>query len=841
MLRIYRWLLKLYPAGFREEYAGPLEREFRDELAETSGGAAVIWLWLRLLFDLAVSIPSQFATEIWRDSKHAFRLWAKHPWQTGFAVIALAVAIGANTGVFSVVNALLLRSLPFRNPGQLAALIHFLPPHDSANQFEEWRTHSTYLEDAAIFEQGDFNIGNTDHVMRAHIAQTSWNFFSLLGVEPAIGRTFARSDEAVAVIGYGLWQELFAGNNRILGSTIRVNGKPFIITGVLPPDFDFPAKTVLWVSARFSRGNNGWQTIGRLKKSANWSQAQAAFTAEIRRLEPRRKVVADWIPEIIPLRDELAGRVKSASLLLMAGVMLILLIACAHIGNLMMARTVDRQQELSIRSAVGASRARLIQQLLTECLLLVLISAALGLVIAFWTTVLTAKLQPAALPSQTYSVLDLRVMAFTAGVAIFTAVLLGILPALSVSRVYSFAARGSTELRTSRFVRELLVAAQVMLTVILLTASVSVVRAFSHALHVNHGFKADRLVTVSVSLDGTTRVSAAQQLEYFEETLARLRRLPGVRYASATQFLPLDATGFVGGPYAVDGHPSKPGTATDIIPVMSDYFAATSGDILYGREFTDAEVQSGAKVTIVNDTFAKLSLGTTDVLGHMVTDADNHTRKIVGVVKSVDFMDQWISDIFDANPPEIFVPEHSPTGFPSTFVVHVEEAPETHLPMIRDAIQSVDRTVPIFGVKTMQQRMDEAFARPKLYRTAVVFFATFALLLAVIGIYAVVSYAVTQRRHEMGVRLALGTTPMRLRTRLVGQGLMSVVFGTLCGIAGAMSAARLLGTLIEGAGSLDLRIYVAAMLFICLIAALSIWTATHGISRIDISENLRAE
>ncbi len=841
MLRIYRWFLNFYPAAFREEYADLMEQELRDELAETPAGVAIVWLWLRLFFDLAVSLPSQLAIEIWRDSKHAFRLWAKRPWQTGFAVVALAVAIGANTGVFSVVNALLLRSLPFRNPDQLAALVHFQPPHDTANQFEEWRTHSAYLEDAATFEVGDFNIGSADHVMRAHTTQTSWNFLSLLGVQPVIGRAFTNRDQGVALVGYGLWQELFAGSRRVLGSTIRVNGKPITIVGVLPPDFGYPDKTVLWKVAEFSRGNNGWQTIGRLKNPVNWAQARAALTADIHRLEPHRKFFADWVPAIIPLRDELSGRVRKASLLLMVGVMLILLIACANLANLMLARTADRQHELSIRSAIGASRARLIQQLLTEYFSLALVSAVLGLVVAFWITLITAKVQPAALPSQSYSILDFRVLAFMAGTAVLSAVLFGILPALTVGQAHSFAARGSIKLRSSWLIRQLLVAAQIMLTVVLLTASASMVRAFSHVLQVDHGFKTDGLITVSVSLDGTTRSSSAQQFEYFEETLSQVRRLSGVRYASATQFLPLDATGFIGGPYAVDGYPSKPGTGTDMLPIMSDYFAATSGKLRYGREFTDAEVRSDAKVTIVNDTFAKLSLGTTDVLGHMVTDADGRTRKIIGVVKSVDFMEQWISDVFDTDPPEIFVPEHSPTGFASTFVVHVDGRPEDHLAMVRDAIQSVDRTVPVFGVKTMQQRVDEAFARPKLYRTAVLFFAAFALLLAVVGIYAVVSYAVIQRTHEMGVRLALGTTPIRLRARFLGQGLISVIFGTLCGIAGAMSAARLLESLIEGANSPDPLTYISATLFICVIASLSIWTATRGISRMDVVEILRAE
>ena len=841
MLRVYRLLLNLYPATFREEYAKPMEQEFRDELAEAPNGFVVCWLWLRLLFDLAISISSQFAIETWRDSKHAFRLWTKRPWQTGFAVVALAVAIGANTGVYSVVNTLLLRSLPFRNPDRLAALIHFMPPHDSARQFEEWHGHSTYLADGALFEEGDFNIGNADHFLRAHIAQTSWNFFSLLGVRPAIGRAFARGDEAVAVIGYGLWQEVFAGTERVLGSTIRVDGKPVTIVGVLPPNFGYPSKTVLWKSAQFTRGNNGWRTVGRLKQNVNWSQARSALAADVHRLEPHRRFSGNWIPGIIPLRDQLAGRVKNASLLLMAGVILILLIACANLGNLMLARTADRQHELSIRSAVGASRARLIQQLLTECLLLALISAALGLVVAFWASATAARVQPGFLPSQTYSVLDVRVLGFMAGIAVISAILFGSLPAWSVGQAHSFVARGSTELNRSRIVREVLVASQIALAVVLLTGSVSVARAFSHALHADRGFKTDGLVTVSVSLDGTTHASAAQQFAYFEEALARVRRLPGVRHASATQFLPLDAIGFLGGPYAMDGRRSEPGTGTDVIPVMSDYFAATGGHILYGREFTDAEVRFDAKVALINDTLAKLSLGTTDVVGHVLTDPAGHPRRIIGVLKSVDFMDQWISEIFDINPPEAFIPEHSPTGFPSTFVVQVNGRPEDHLGRIRDVIESVDLTVPLFGVKTMQQRMDEAFARPKLYRTAMVFFAAFALLLAVIGIYAVVSYAVTQRTHEMGVRLALGTTPTRLRARFLGQGLISVVVGTLCGIVAALLTARLLGSLIEGAAGFDRATYIVTMLFICLIASLSIWTATRRVTRMDVMEILRAE
>jgi putative ABC transport system permease protein len=491
---------------------------------------------------------------------------------------------------------------------------------------------------------------------------------------------------------------------------------------------------------------------------------------------------------MMPLQYQLAGRVKYASLLLMGVVMLTLLIACANLANLMLARTASRQQELSIRSAVGASRARLIQQLLTECLTLAAVSAGLGLIVAVWATSLASKVQPAALPSQTYTLLDIRVLAFVVVIAVLGAVLFGLLPAMSVGRTHFFAARGSTELRNSRIVRDVLVAAQVALTIVLLTASVSVVRALSHQLHIDRGFKTDGVVTASVALAGTVRDKPGQRLQYFGEVLDRLRHLPGVRTASSTEFLPLLSGKFLGGPYAFDGHPSARGTGTDVIPIMANYFVTTGGHILYGREFSDAGVRSNAKVVLVNETLARLWLWPVDAVGHMITGPDGTVRRIIGVVRNLDFMGQYISDVFDVDPPETFIPAHDPGGFDSTFVVKVEEKPEDHVAAIRVAVQSVDRGVPVYGVETMRQRMSQAFARPKFYRTALVFFASFALLLALIGIYAVVSYAVTQRAHEMGVRLALGTTPTRLRRRFVRHGLATVVVGTLGGIACAASA-----------------------------------------------------
>ena len=400
---------------------------------------------------------NQDSREVLQDLKFTLRLWARRPWHAGFAVAALAIGIGANTAVFSVVNALLLRSLPFREPDRLALLHEFFPPHDSAEEFHDWRRHSAYLADAALFEENDANLRGMRVGSRAHVAQTSWNFFSVLGAQPVLGTGFTPDEDvdgtgwglpgrnAVAVIGYGLWQQLFAGDPKVLGATIRIDGNPLTVVGVAPPGFDYPGKAVLWKPAAFSPGNNGWITIARLKPGITWPQARAALAVEVEResSKPGSIDYSSLRPSMTSLQDGLAGPVKNASLMFMGAVVLVLLIACTNVANLLIARTADRLPELSIRSALGASRGRLARQLFTECLLLSLVATLAGLAIAYWTTSLAAKVQPPPLGAQSYSILDGRVLAFTVIVSVITALALGILPSLYVGRVRAFRSRSS--------------------------------------------------------------------------------------------------------------------------------------------------------------------------------------------------------------------------------------------------------------------------------------------------------------------------------------------------------------------------------------------------------------
>ncbi len=518
----------------------------------------------------------------------------------------------------------------------------------------------------------------------------------------------------------------------------------------------------------------------------------------------------------------------------MAGVALILLIACTNVANLFMASTTDRAMELSIRSALGASRGRLTQQLITECLLLSLIATLAGLLIAYWTVSIAEKLVPPALATQSYGILDGRVLGFAVAVAVISGLLFGILPSFFAVRVHVFGSRGGNKTRTSRLFSETLVAAQVTLTIVLLAVSISVGRAFFHLLANDRGYDVKGVVTVSVSLDGTTHQLDKRQLPYFEEALARIRKLPFVRSASATDFLPLYANAFVGGPFGMDGRRAKRNSM--MIPILSDYFRTMGGEIRYGREFTANEVSSGARVAVVNERFASEFGAPQNAVGRQLTQG-KPPLQIVGVVAGMNYE----TDPTQANRNQVFIPSETPGGFFSTFVARVDGRPEDHLAAVRDAIRSVDPQVPIFGVKTMEQRLAENYARPKFYRTAVWMFAAFALILAIIGIYGIISYAVVHRTQEMGVRMALGTTSSRLRGTLVLRGLMLVATAAIPGIAGCILAGRFIENLIAGAKPIDPPTSACLILFLAAVAATSVWVASRRIAGLDIVSILRAD
>jgi predicted permease len=841
-LRLYRLLLKLYPAAFREHYEGPLERQFKDDLAEVQGTHAAARFWLVTLADFARSMPTQLAREVLQDGRHALRLWRRRPLAATFSVAVLTIAIGANTGVFSVVNALLLRSLPYQDPERLAVLQSYGPPHEG---FHAWHRQSAYLADAFMYDALEVNVEGVHQSARVALAETSSNFFSVLGTRPAEGRTFLDGEDTagrngVAVIGHGLWRRLYGADPRAVGSTIRVNGAPLTIVGVAPPGFDFPGKSELWTPTTFEYQRipkTGsvifWTTVGRLKPSLNWAQAREAFEAEaFARFPDSRDKDPLNRPRLTPLQEQLVGPIRNASLILMGGVGLLLLLACANVANLLLARTAARSNELAIRTALGASRARLAQQLLTETFLMSGVATAGGLLVARWTAGIVSLAQPAVLAAQAYDVLDWRVLAFAVALSIGTGLVFGVSPALYASRS-ALTAQNRTATAATRHtrMRTVLIATQIAVTVVLLTGSVALGRAFLAMLRVDNGYQVESMVTMTVSVAGTAHQGQAAW-PYFHDVLGRVRQVPGVLSASATESLPLNVNSFAAGRFNVDNQGSAP--LTTVVRVTPGFFSTIGGRVLAGREFTEADLSPGEPIAVVNDVFARNFGDPAALIGRSLTfSGSKNPPRIVGVVKALKYGPGGQPS------PQVYQPSRGPRAL--TIVARVRGAAADRIAAVRDAAQSVDPKIPVFNVKTMEERMDTALAQPRFYTLTVLFFGGLGLVLAVIGVYGVVSYSVLQRTREMGIRLALGTTPARLRRGLLQHTLLIVGVGAAAGVAGAISLGRFLQALVLGAEGATVSGSTVAVAVTALVSAAAVWTATRRVARLDISEVLRAE
>ena len=847
MKKLYRCLLRLYPARFREEFAAPLERQFADECREARGARQRVLFWLRTLGDWAVTLPAEMAREFGQDLRYAARVYRRRMRVTALAITALALAIGAATGVFSVVNALLLRSLPFRDGGRLVLEHRVIPRFDGDNaSLDAWSHHSAYLADATIYRPADMNLSTKAGTVRVKVAQTTARFFEVLGTEPAFGRAFAAEEsvagrDPVAVIGHGLWQQLFGGDPRVLGATIRVNGVPLTVVGVAPPGFDFPNRTAVWTPTGYDQEripNSTFAaayTVGRLQPGVTVAQANSMYYAELEREHSGALGEEDRV-RWVSLRDRLAGPVRQASLVLLGVVLFVLLIACANVAQLLLSRVSERRQELTIRAALGASRARLVQQLIAESIALTLVAAAAGLAVAQWAARVAAVTQPPQLAAQRYSILDWPVLAFAIGLALLTGLVFGVLPALLVGRMQptpdSFRAHAGSPLRGAGRLRALLVAAQAALALVLVAGALTMGRSFLRLLGTDLGYRTAGVVTLSASLDGTGYEVHHSESEFYRGALDRLRAVPGVESAGAVDYLPLESDYLAVYRYRRDSTHEPWGIQVTATP---GYFRSVGTPLLEGRDFTEADRQGAEPVAIVNQAFAR-SAGSS-IVGARITSDQHQSFTVVGVVRTTRFSP--FSQPEDEA--QVYVPAaQNPPRF-ATFAVRVKGAPEPYLTVLRDAVRQVDSQVAVYGVETFRSRLRKTLARSRFYTTAVLFFGGFALLLAMVGTYGVATYSIAQRSHEIGVRTAVGASPERLRGMVLWQSLAPVACGAVAGVAGAAVLGRYLQHLIANAAPTGPWTCAAAVAALAVTAALAVWTATGRIVRMDPVAALRAE
>jgi putative ABC transport system permease protein len=851
MFRFYRFLLRWYPAGFREEFGATLERQCADEYRDAKGFRERAALVVRLLWDFAVSWPVQLWRELRQDAVYSLRSYARKPLAPAMAIAALALGIGATTGVFSVVNAVLLRSLPFRQPDRLVQLTGGPGFWASPSEFHRWAANRPYVSDVVEYASAEMNLAVADEAARVRVTESSANFFDVMGSRPVIGRGFAADEDtpgnnAVAVISYSLWQQRFGGDAAVLGTKIRIANAPLTVIGVARAGMDYPSRTAIWTPTVFEfdrlpkGGMIAFFLFGRLQDGLTLDAAQRRFTAEVKSERPEIFGGAyKRLPALTKIQEQLSGPVRKASLVLLGAVALVLLIACANVANLLLTRVTDRRREMVVRAALGVSRARLVQQLITESVLLAGVAASAGLLVARWTAQVAAAAQPAQSEAQSYTILDWRVVAFAAGLTILTGLLFGVFPAWMVGRLQPQqdlvrGHSGGHGPAAGRF-RRVLIAAQVALTLMLVAGSAAMGGTFLRLLHTDLGFQTGRVLSMTASVAGTSWSPEGRRDEYFREALERLRSLPGVEAAGATDTLPLDTAFFRGGEVTLDSDPK--GHLVMVMTASPDYFRAMGTPIVQGREFLKTDTKGSARVVLVNDQFVKELGPGAQVVGRTVSSKWLKPSTIVGVVRSIRYTGPGggaetphLINLSEQQPPQMM-----------TFAIRVRGNPSDYAARCRDALRSLDRGVPVFNVKTLDERLAENLARPKFYTTVVLFFGGFALLLVLMGIYGVASYAVAQRTHEIGVRLAIGARVGPLRAMLMSQGLLPVAVGIVGGVAGAVGTGKFLRFLVNDAEKISASACVGVGTLLVVTAAAAIWIATRRIARLDPIAVLRSE
>jgi putative ABC transport system permease protein len=796
-----------------------------------------------------------------RDIRYGVRSLLKRPGFTAIALVALALGIGANTAIFSLVNAVLLRPLPFAEPDRLVWLFGNI--RNGGNRasvspldFLDYRNQNAAFEEFAgmISVPIPTNLTGNGEPERLTAAAVTGNYFRALGVKPALGSTFRFENEKpgsdqVAVLSYSLWQKRFGGDAAILNKTVTLDGKSFQVLGVMPQEFTFPQSAELWVPLNFDaspgmkqRKAHFLRPVGRLKSGVTLAQAQADTDAVARRLEEQYPDTdTGWNLRLVPLREQLIGNTRPTLFILFGAVGFVLLIACANVANLLMVRAAGRQKEIALRTALGAGRFRIARQMITESVLLAVAGGALGTLLAIWGVELLVKLSQGSVPPTAHVRIDATVLAFTLLISLLTGVLFGLVPALrtmklNLSESLKEGGRSGGDGAGRNRTRSVLVVLESAVAVVLLIGAGLLVRSLVQLQNTSPGFDAHNILTMNVQLPQQKYKAPEKIVNFFQQLESRIGALPGVETVGLVSELPLSGQPN-DMPYTVEGRPPvsvDQSLDDDFRRVNKHYFTAMRIPFLRGRNFTEQEVQEGARVVIISELLARQTFPNEEPLGkRLVMGMRNQPFEIIGVVGDIRHR------ALESQPAAaMYMPAYE-DGM--NVVIRTQGEPTSLTAAVRKEVQAIDPDQPIAAVQTMEQWLDTSTAGPRYRTTLLALFALVALVLASTGIYGVMSYSVTQRTHEIGVRMALGARRLDVLRLVVRQGMTLVVIGVVLGLLGAFALTRVMSTLLFGVTAKDPITFVAVAALLTLVALLACYLPARRATKVDPLVALRYE
>jgi putative ABC transport system permease protein len=794
-----------------------------------------------------------------KDISYAVRNLLKRPGFTLIALIALALGIGANTAIFSLVNAVLLRPLPFAEPDRLVWVFGNI--RNGGNRasvtpldFLDYRQQNKSFEEfAAMFSLPvPVNLTGSGEPERLSAAGVTGNYFQVFGVQPIMGRTFALENEKtgldqVAVLSYGLWQKRFAGDPDILNKSITLDGKSCQVVGVMPPTFSFPRAAELWVPLNFDasphmkqRKAHFLRPIGKLKPGVTIEQAQADTDIVAKQLEAQfPDTNSGWNLRLLSLREQLVGNTRPTLLILFGAVGFVLLIACANVANLLLVRAASRYKEIAVRTALGASRLRILRQMITESVLLALFGGVLGTLLAAWGVDVLVKLSEGSLPPTALVRIDLTVLSFTFLLSIVTGILFGLVPAirtmnLSLGEALKEGARGSGEGSQRNRTRSLLVVLESAVAMVLLIGAGLLIKSLIRLQNTDPGFDVHNVLTMRVDLPQQKYPTPDKAVNFFDQLQTRVGSLPGVETVGLITELPLSGQ-LNDMPFSVEGRPKDQLFDFDFRRVNQNYFRSLRIPLLRGRNFTDQEVRQSAKVMIVSSLLVSRVFPNEEPLGRrLIMWGSNQSFEIVGIV----------GDLRNAGlefqpAPIMYFPTHANGG--TNLVIRTSSDPLSLVGPVRKEVLGIDPDQPVAAIRTMEDWVDSSTATPR-YRTILLgLFALVALLLASTGIYGVMSYSVTQRTHEIGVRMALGARQRHVLTLVVRQGMSLVVLGVVLGLLAAFGLTRVLSTLLYEVTAKDPMTFGLVPLVLIAVALVACYIPAWRATKVDPLVALRYE